>query len=567
MDVPMRRARWRERLISAFGSFGLVAAGSGCATGVGSLRYHNAPIVWRVDDRRDMPEPRTRPDARTRYHFDYWFYRPAARLLDVPEPVRARNVNALDEVPDSTWFTNRIGRHALTPGQIRRGPGEHDGPDPSAAWRIVSGTTGGSTPGFVIEDARGDTYLLKFDKPGHHELETGAEVVTQRLLWAVGYNVPEEHIVFLPEGRLVVAPGAEIEDEVDGHEVPLRQQDVDALIASMPADARGRRRALASRWLDGSPVGPYAPEGTRADDPNDRVRHEDRRDLRGQYVFFGWLAHTDLHSGNRLDMWVSDPAEPARHYLVHYLLDFNQALGVFGTDPKNAWDSYAHTFDYRSAGISLVTFGVRERRWESVDIPKIPAVGRFDVEHFDPESFHSRDYYIPFVRRDRYDDFWAAKIMVRLSAAHVRAAVEAAKYSDPVTTHYLTATLLGRQRKSARAFLSALTPLDAFEVAPHRDGFRLCGTDLLLGHRLVPARSQARYRARIYDGSGQPLASWERASPDTEARVCVTGPSAPSGYTIVGLQWQPKGEARPPVWVHLAPDPDDGSLRVIGVRR
>jgi len=39
--------------------------------------------------------------------------------FELPRDRRALGVNALDEVPDSTWFTNRIGVRELTP---RRGP-------------------------------------------------------------------------------------------------------------------------------------------------------------------------------------------------------------------------------------------------------------------------------------------------------------------------------------------------------------------------------------------------------------------------------------------------------------
>lgn len=35
---------------------------------------------------------------------------------------RALNVNSVDEVPDSSWYTNRIGRRAMTDDEIVRGP-------------------------------------------------------------------------------------------------------------------------------------------------------------------------------------------------------------------------------------------------------------------------------------------------------------------------------------------------------------------------------------------------------------------------------------------------------------
>src|SRR5262245_44344072 len=45
-------------------------------------------------------------------------------------PTRARNVNTIDEVPDSSWFTNRAGHAALTPAQIAQGPNTLAGPMP-----------------------------------------------------------------------------------------------------------------------------------------------------------------------------------------------------------------------------------------------------------------------------------------------------------------------------------------------------------------------------------------------------------------------------------------------------
>ena len=36
--------------------------------------------------------------------------------------LRALNVNTADEVPDSSWFTNRIGARAMTSEELTRGP-------------------------------------------------------------------------------------------------------------------------------------------------------------------------------------------------------------------------------------------------------------------------------------------------------------------------------------------------------------------------------------------------------------------------------------------------------------
>src|SRR5512132_1908069 len=39
-----------------------------------------------------------------------------------PTGLRAQNLNTVDEVPDSSWFTNRIGARNLTIDEVVRGP-------------------------------------------------------------------------------------------------------------------------------------------------------------------------------------------------------------------------------------------------------------------------------------------------------------------------------------------------------------------------------------------------------------------------------------------------------------
>ena len=53
------------------------------------------------------------------------------------EPIRAVNANTLDEVPDSSWFTNRIGVRELPLAEIARGPGKFARLD-AVDWVVVS---------------------------------------------------------------------------------------------------------------------------------------------------------------------------------------------------------------------------------------------------------------------------------------------------------------------------------------------------------------------------------------------------------------------------------------------
>src|SRR5262245_59777485 len=66
----------------------------------------------------------------------------------------ALNVNTLGEVPDSSWFTNRLGRHDMAIEEVVRGPNQVDGPAPGM-WHITGRPDAGITPKFTIRDARG----------------------------------------------------------------------------------------------------------------------------------------------------------------------------------------------------------------------------------------------------------------------------------------------------------------------------------------------------------------------------------------------------------------------------
>ena len=69
-----------------------------------------------------------------------------------PTGSRAKNINTIDEVPDSSWFTNRIG---TSHGHRRRDYARSDvgpPPDPSS-WILIREKTAGAHPGFTARDA------------------------------------------------------------------------------------------------------------------------------------------------------------------------------------------------------------------------------------------------------------------------------------------------------------------------------------------------------------------------------------------------------------------------------
>ena len=126
---------------------------------------------------------------------------------ETPVARRATNVNTVDEVPNSSWFTNRLGYRQMSPEEIAKGPNTTNGPA-AGAWTITSSKSDGVTPGFTVKDSTGQRWFLKFDPPGYRAMSTGTEVAVTKLMWALGYNVPENHIAYLQREQLVIGEGA-----------------------------------------------------------------------------------------------------------------------------------------------------------------------------------------------------------------------------------------------------------------------------------------------------------------------------------------------------------------------
>ena len=60
-----------------------------------------------------------------------------ARQGDTTPNVRAKNLNTIDEVPDSNWFTNRVFARPVSIDEISRGPITGSGPVPGT-WTVIA---------------------------------------------------------------------------------------------------------------------------------------------------------------------------------------------------------------------------------------------------------------------------------------------------------------------------------------------------------------------------------------------------------------------------------------------
>ncbi len=443
------------------------------------------PAGWQADDRRPILEPQEEAEGQ----WALWdgadkmiFYR-VGQFLNVgrsfrtigtwaglADPLEAQNVNAFDEVPDSTWFTNRHHVTSLSQQALDRGTTTEQGaPDMTGPWEAISGKESlGSTPGFVIRDRKNDLYLLKFDPPLHPEMTTASEVISSRFLHAAGYNVPEHYLVEVDPSRITIGEQAKFRGRYHVPR-PMTQDDIEAILERVPHRPDGTIRAMASRFLPGIPKGPFLYVGQRLDDPNDRIRHENRRELRGFRVIAAFLNHTDTKAANALDMY-----DPDTEHLRHYLIDFSSTLGTDNADPQLPRYGNEYFLDFGAIGRSSVEAGFYVKPWEVPLRMEFPAVGYFESEYFEPERWRPTYPNPAFLRTTVRDAYWGAKLVTAFTDKDIDTIVHTGEFTDPRAERYVADTLKARRDKIGRHHFSLVNPLDQFELREHG------GTELTL---------------------------------------------------------------------------------------
>ena len=409
--------------------------------------------VWRDDDMRAIPPP-AEHDLSKSYEFVANTFGDTARSFGP-----ALNVNTLGEVPDSSWFTNRLGQHDMTIDEVLRGPNQVDGPAPGA-WQITGRPDAGITPKFTIRDARGDTYMIKLDPPSNPELPSSVELIATKLLHAIGYWVPEDFIVTFTPDRLSVAPGARARN-TSGDRVSFDMTDVERWLKRFPREADGSIRALASRYVPGKVVGQFMYTGRRSDDANDLYPHERRRELRGMRVFGAWLNHDDARSINSIDTYVE---EDGRRYIRHYMQDFGSVLGSGSTSAQQPRGGYEYLIEPGKIGKGLASLGFYRRDWQSAKWPKNASIGNIEAEVFDPATWKTEYPNPAFNQMDAADAFWAASIMSRFSNAMIKSIVEESRLSDSTAANHLADVIIKRRDKTVRWGITRTNPLDRFEI-------------------------------------------------------------------------------------------------------
>jgi hypothetical protein len=507
-------------------------------------RFFPDDPIW-VDPDRSVDVGTALPivDAANIYDFvENTFIKPGDHA-DVP----AENVNTLDEVPDSSWFTNRIGRREMPVGEIVRGPDRLDSLD-IQDWPIIQGKPTGLQAGYRVVAPDGRLWQIEFDPPSNPEMASGAEVIGTAFYHAFGYHTVDVYVVDFDPRKVQISPKATIRDFAVGGRRRFTHADFRLVMERAAQRPDGRVRALASRFADGQPVGNFRYYGTRPDDPNDIFPHEHRRELRANRVFAAWLNHDDSRGPNSLDM--VDETD-GRRWVKHYMFDFGSIMGSGTAFAQKPRPGNEYILEWKPSFLTLATLGFYFRPWITIKYPHVPpSVGRFEAARFDPLTWKPEYPNQAFDNLRPEDAFWAARIVSRFSDAAVRAVVDKARYSDPRASEYVTQTLIARRDKVVRAWINGVNPL--VNAALDAGGRFSCENAAVAAGAATRAKSYRLEWLTLDNATGQTAASGEPVEIDGGGPITATLPAAlASGHDYVGVRIaglhpeQPAWSARP----------------------
>ncbi len=494
----------------------------------------------------ETPDPRHRSLSPVLEYFSNTFTTPGE---EHPESgvIPALGINTMDEVMDGAWFVNRHSRRRLTPTELQRGPGDEDLPSRTSQWDVLAVKRFGYRPGMLMEDDQERQYFLRFDPPGQLELSTGAEMVSSKLIYALGYWTTENYLLYFDRAQLRAASqGADITSM--GETRDLLEEDIDWFLEGVPIDPRRGYRAVATRVPAGVPLGPIQFYTTRADDPNDLFAHEHLRVLRGLFVFSSWINHTEAAAPATLDVLVEEDFDSGKiRHIRHYLIDFFLSLGSGTGREKEVREGNDALFSMDSTARNFGHFGIYTPSWMKATFPDLDSVGRFEAQTFEPAAWQPTYEPMPFRNRLPDDAFWAAKILMSMNDEDIRTVVKTGQYSNPEAEQWIADSLIERRDRIGRHYLTKLLPVDEFRIENNELKF----TNLAVRYGFEnPHRFEIFWSSfdniqessrQIPGASGTALPDAVRSAPaGSYSRAEIVGEGA-SNRTLVYIRTEPDG--------------------------
>jgi hypothetical protein len=500
----------------------------GLGAGASNQRFYRDDPIVTVVDSQDASKVEARDIDLTYDTLENSFSWPGDRTPDVP----AQNVNTAGEVPDSTWFTNRLGARPVTVEELLRGPDTGDGPAPGT-WTVIGAKNDGVTPGFRVRDETGQVWFLKFDPPGYRGMATGTEVVVTKLMWALGYNVPEVHLSTLRPEQLTIADDATITPPNGGRR-RFKASDIRTLLRKANRDPDGSYRIIASRALEGRPVGGFRFYGTRSDDPNDVIPHEHRRELRAYGTFSAWLNHVDSKAINTLDTVV---AQGGTQVIRHNFLDFGSTIGSAGVYPREAFEGWEYLVEGKKTLAGIPTFGLYMKNWRTLPLYRSRSVGAFPIDHssWDPERWKPRYANSAFRSARKDDKFWAARRLQAFTDVMLKAVVRVGQFDDSKSEEMLTKFLIDRRDAIVQRYLPTVNPV--VNVQLEATGTLTFQNAAVAADRAAAPAEYAVRWLRFDNATGQTTPIGTTTTPGTNCRVAAPSnlPSAPDTYVRVEI--------------------------------
>lgn len=467
-----------------FISLGIFLLNMVAACGFSSYHFMKAAPVTSYNDMQPGPVPEKNDFMPASYQYDLLVRRPVVQGMEVSKHTPSRDVNAFDDVPSSSWYTQRLGYREITPEDLLRGP-QKIGP-PQSPFKVAKAKHGGGNPGFIIKDARSYLYLVKFDPPQFPGVETTTALIVNRLYWGFGFNVPEDYLVFFHRDDFLVDPNGE-----------LTREDVDKVLKLVAPPVDGVYRSTVSLFIRGNILGPIPATGTRKGDINDKFAHENRRVLRALRVFNAFTNHTDMRIDNTLDVY---EGEAGKGFVRHYMLDFGEAFAGHAMEHDRLWDGFTHVFSFKYMARNLFTLGARVEGWENIKYTPWQSVGTFESQVYNPATWKEVLPYVPIQYSGPDDNYWAAKVVGALTDEHIKTLVDAAQYPEEGAGEYVVKILKERRQKTLDYFFSKISPI---EFSLFADG------KIVLEDRgnIVLKRdgTRSRYQVRFLNGDGKKI--------------------------------------------------------------
>ena len=535
----------------------VVGLGSGCEDL--ATRFPDRAPLWVDEDTRPFPGP-----PRDRYSSFLWdgadnaVFRPLAEAWRLERATEAIDVNAVDEVPSSSWYENRLARRLMDPEEVARGACDSL-EEPPTPWRVVRGKPDGASPGFMIEDADGQRHMLKPDGALQPERASAADAIAAAIWHAAGFHAPCNRVVYVDPDALEIAEDA-ITEHADGRVEPLTEAHVRRVVTQAVRREDGAVRLAASQLVEGEPIGHWRYDGVRSDDPNDVVPHQHRRELRAQYVLSAWTNHIDSRQENTMAAWIE--TEPGVGWLRHHVIDFGDCFGVIHeSEAFSRRFGHSGYFDVQHLTTDLLTLGQLDRPWDDPSYgPGGRTLGYYDVERFVPDAWRPGYPNPAYDRMTERDAAWMTRIVARFTDAHVRALVARGRLSDPSVRAALERVLAGRRDRILERWLTRLSPLTWPRV---REG-RLCLQDLAVWSGIRDGADR-RYEVAAWSPGGGSVTlpgELERAG---DAYVCVPLAEDEPYLLLDVTAWTEGRETTGPARVHLARGAQ--GLRLIGLER